>query len=285
MADQKSCLIVGCGDIGSRLAKLLLLDGFKVWGVRRNPGLLPEGVAGIAADITTEQSFKNWPQCDYVVYAVAATERSEQGYYSAYVQGLKNLAGWLEKNNQAVQRLFFVSSTRVYHQQQGEWVTEESDTQPIGLGEQLREAESLLDNIGLPSSVVRFAGIYGAGREYLLNQIQAGYGVIEANDPYTNRIHQDDCARMLAYLINQDRLGITLDKCYNGVDNHPAKLSEVVNWLASQLGITLTLPLARSAGSSKRCSNQRLIELGFQFKYPDFKAGYQAMITKEGARP
>ncbi|WP_163831162.1 SDR family oxidoreductase [Spartinivicinus ruber] len=280
MVDQKSCLIVGCGDIGTRLAKLLLSKGFAVWGVRRNSDLLPHGVNRIASDISVERTFSNWPVCDYVVYAIAASERTDEGYYQAYVKGLANLTTWLEKTKQNTRRLLYVSSSRVYHQQNDEWVTETSETLPLGLGQRLLEAEQLLAKSNLPSTIVRFSGIYGPGREYLVKQVKAGYGVVKSNDPYTNRIHQDDCAGVLAYLIEQDNQGVELAKCYNGVDHQPARLSDVVGWLASQLSIEPTLPLSRTSNSSKRCSNRLLLDLGYQFKYPDYKAGYQEIIDK-----
>ncbi|MDE1465219.1 NAD-dependent epimerase/dehydratase family protein [Spartinivicinus poritis] len=280
MVDQKSCLIVGCGDIGTRLAKLMFSKGFKVWGVRRNTDLLPSDINPVTSDIASERTFLNWPVCDYVVYSVAASERSDEGYRQAYVKGLANLLSWMEKTKQNTRRLLYVSSSRVYHQQEDEWVTEASETLPTGLGLRLLEAEQLLNSTDIPTTAVRFSGIYGPGREYLLKQVRAGYGIVGANDPYTNRIHQDDCAGILAYLIEQDSLGVQLAECYNGVDNHPAKLSEVTSWLATQLNTIPTLPLSRSTGSSKRCSNQRLLDLGYQFKYPDYKAGYQEIINK-----
>ncbi|MCX4027259.1 NAD(P)H-binding protein [Endozoicomonas sp. SM1973] len=280
MEDQKSCLIVGCGDIGTRLSKLMFSKGFNVWGVRRNPDLLPSEIKPVASDITIERTFSDWPTCDYVVYCVAASERSDEGYRQAYVKGLSNLLGWLERTKQNTRRLLYVSSSRVYHQQHDEWVTETSETLPTGIGLRLLEAEQLLEKSDIPTTAVRFSGIYGPGREYLFKQVRAGYGVVGANDPYTNRIHQDDCAGILAYLIEQDNLGVQLASCYNGVDNHPARLSEVVSWLATQLNTKPTLPLSRASTSSKRCSNQRLIELGYQFKYPDYQAGYQEIINK-----
>lgn len=55
---------------------------------------------------------------------------------------------------------------------------------------------------------------------------------------YGNRIHADDAAGLLAFLLEADRQGKALDDCYIGVDNAPAPLAEVVDWLRERLGIT-----------------------------------------------
>ncbi len=72
---------------------------------------------------------------------------------------------------------------------------------------------------------------------------------------YGNRIHVEDAAGLLALLLQRDREGIALDALYLGVDDDPAPLDEVVDWLRARLGITFWSDEAqlRRAGS-KRCS-------------------------------
>ena len=90
-----SVLIVGCGDVGGRLARQLLTGGWLVSGLRRNTGALPPGVTAIAADLEQAQAPSDWPVTspDYVVYCVAASQHDEPGYRSAYVEGLRNVLG------------------------------------------------------------------------------------------------------------------------------------------------------------------------------------------------
>ena len=117
-------LIAGCGDVGSRLAKQLLVQDWTVYGMRRNVSRLPAGVVGVAGDLFEASCPKDWPtsSIDYLVYSAAATEHDEAGYRAAYVDGLGHVLSWLKQHGQQPKRLLFVSSSSVYGQQHGEWV-------------------------------------------------------------------------------------------------------------------------------------------------------------------
>ena len=141
-----SVLIVGCGDVGGRLAKQLLASGWPVSGLRRSVGQLPEGVAAIAADLNDPRCPAAWPvdAPDYLVYSVAASQHDEAGYQAAYVDGLRNVLGWLAERKQAPRRLLFVSSSSVYAQKDGEWIDESAAVEPEGYsGKVMLEAERL----------------------------------------------------------------------------------------------------------------------------------------------
>ena len=277
-----SVLIAGCGDVGSRLATQLLNSGWEVHGLRRDVSRLPQGVIGVAGDLFNKDCPATWPigAVDYLVYCAAATDHDEAGYRAAYVQGLQHVLEWLGDYGQVPNRLLFVSSSSVYGQQEGEWVDENSPTVAAGYsGRVMLEAEQVARDSGIPASIVRLTGIYGPGRELLLTQVRRGYRV--AIDPplYANRIHVDDAAGLLAFLLEADRRGATLDDDYIGVDDAPASLAEVVGWLREYLGVTEWAEDAsvRRAGS-KRCSNARAKALGWEPKYPSFREGYAAIL-------
>ena len=277
-----SVLIAGCGDVGSRLAKQLLAENWQVYGLRRTVSQLPEGVIGVAGDLFSEQCPAAWPttSLDYLVYSAAATEHDEAGYRAAYVEGLTHVLGWLKQNGQSPKRLLFVSSSRVYGQKDGEWIDETSPAQAGGYsGRLMLEAEQVALQSGIPASLVRLTGIYGPGREWLLNQVRQGYRV--AIDPplYGNRIHADDAAGLLAFLLQADRRGVQLEDCYIGVDDAPVPLAEVVGWLREYLGVTewADNSSVRRSGS-KRCSNARARALGWEPRYPSFREGYAEII-------
>jgi nucleoside-diphosphate-sugar epimerase len=143
------------------------------------------------------------------------------------------------------------------------------------------EAEQVALDSGIPASLVRLTGIYGPGRERLLTQVRRGYRV--AIDPplYANRIHVDDAAGLLAFLLEADQRGVALDDCYIGVDDAPAPLAEVVGWLREYLGVTEWNDDAsvRRTGS-KRCSNARAKALGWTPKYPSYREGYAAILAQ-----
>ena len=281
---KASVLIAGCGDIGSRLATQLLNKGWQVYGLRRSIERLPAGVKGIAGDLFSEQCPAQWPtgQIDYVVYSAAATDHDEAGYQAAYVDGLTHTLAWLKQNGQQPKRLLFVSSSGVYGQKNGEWVDEMSPAQASSYsGRIMLEAERVALKSGIPASTVRLTGIYGPGREWMLGQVRKGYRVAVDPPLYGNRIHADDAAGLLAFLLDADLQGKTLDDCYIGVDNDPAPLAEVVGWLRERLGVTTWAEEAsvRRAGS-KRCSNARAKALGWEPRYPSYREGYGEILSK-----
>ena len=277
-----SVLIAGCGDVGSRLASQLLAAGWEVHGLRRNVSRLPEGVIGIAGDLFKKDCPDTWPigGVDYLVYCAAATDHDEAGYRKAYVEGLQHVLEWLDDYGQQPKQLVFVSSSSVYGQQNGEWVDETSPTQALGYsGQVMLEAEQVAFDSGIPATTVRLTGIYGPGREWLLSQVRQGYRVAVEPPLYGNRIHVDDAAGLLAFLLQHVEQGGSLDKVYIGVDDAPAPLAEVVGWLREYLGVTEWAEDAsvRRAGS-KQCSNARAKALGWTPAYPSYREGYAAIL-------
>lgn len=278
-----SAIIVGCGDVGGRLARQLLAKGWQVSGLRRSTGQLPEGVAPIAADLSDPAMPQAWPQRspDYLVYCVAASQHDEAGYQAAYVDGLRHVLAWLAERGQRPRRLLFVSSSSVFAQKDGEWIDETAVTEPEGYsGRVMLEAERLALASGLPASVIRLTGIYGPGREWLLSQVRQGYRVAEEPPLYGNRIHAEDAASLMAFLLQADADGVALEDCYIGVDDDPAPLADVVAWLRGYMGVTEWSDDQRVRRTgSKRCSNARVRALGWAPEYPSYKEGYAAILA------
>ncbi|MGY0219519.1 SDR family oxidoreductase [Endozoicomonadaceae bacterium StTr2] len=276
-------VIAGCGDVGCELARILLADKVKVWGLRRNTEALPAGVVPIKADLSSPHKPTDWPdKIDYLVYCAAANGHSPEAYQQAYVTGLQHVLDWTAEGTQQPKRMFFTSSTGVYHQSGGEWVDETSPTQPEGFsGTIMLEAENVLQQNPIPSTAVRFGGIYGPGRQRMMRQALAGKGYADTPVSWSNRIHRDDCAGVLRHLIQQDMAGNSLDGCYIGVDDCPAPLHEVMQWLTRQLNTEITERQQSSRGS-KRCQNNLLKQTGYQFRYRDYKAGYAALLASSG---
>jgi nucleoside-diphosphate-sugar epimerase len=265
------------------LACQLLAKGWQVSGLRRSVGQLPAGVAPIAADLSDPSIPQAWPQHspDYLVYCVAASQHDEVGYQAAYVDGLRHVLAWLALRGQRPRRLLFVSSSSVFAQKDGQWVDESAATEPEGYsGKVMLQAERVALASGIPASVVRLTGIYGPGREWLLSQVRQGYRVVEQPPLYGNRIHAEDAASLMAFLLQADADGVALDDCYIGVDDDPAPLAEVVGWLRAYLGVTQWSDEQRVRRTgSKRCSNARARALGWVPEYPSYKEGYAAILA------
>lgn len=281
MGKRLSVLIAGCGDLGSRLGLQLSRDGWTVYGLRRNAAQLAVPILPVNGDLSEPTCPRCWPNgsLDYLVYAASASEHDEAGYRQAYVEGLRNVLGWLQQRGQRPRRLLFVSSTGVYAQRDGEWIDEDSATEPGGFtGRVMLEAEQLALDSALPVTRVRLGGLYDPKRPWLQNQVRAGLRVERDPPQYSNRIHRDDAAGLLAFLLQSDASGAALEDCYLGVDDDPAPLHEVVDWLRERLGVThwAEQSMTRRAGS-KRCSNARARALGWKPRYPSYRDGYASL--------
>ncbi|VXC85989.1 NAD(P)-dependent oxidoreductase [Pseudomonas sp. 8Z] len=282
MSEKPRVLIAGCGDVGGRLALRLHAKGWMVHGLRRNVAALPGQILAVPGDLQVAACPAAWPRepLDYLVYCAAATTHDEAGYRAAYVEGLRHVLSWLAQHGQRPRRLLFASSSGVYGQQAGEWIDEDSPAEAQSYSALImREAEALALNSGLPATTVRLTGLYGPGREWLLNQVRSGYRVSETPALYGNRIHVDDAAGLLAHLFEADAQGIALADCYLGVDDEPSPLHEVVAWLREQLGVSHWSDESqiRRAGS-KRCRNARARALGWVPQYPSYREGYSAIL-------
>jgi nucleoside-diphosphate-sugar epimerase len=269
-------LIAGCGYVGSALAGELVDQGDEVFGLSRRPVGLPEGVTPVAADLTRAETLRDLPRdLDAVVYAASADAREDAAYRRAYVEGVAYL-----REAVSVARFLFVSSTSVFGQVDGEWVDEESPTDPRSFsGRRVLEGERLA--LAGPGGVaVRFGGIYGPGRTRLRDSVAAGRARWRPHH-FTNRIHRGDCAGVLRHLLGLPQP----DPLYVGVDREPALERVVLAWLARRTGVPE--PPEEAAGDSgrgagsKRCSSRRLVASGYAFRYPTFREGYAAM--EEGA--
>lgn len=283
---KKTSLILGCGDIGTALGQQLIEAGHRVVGVRRHPqSLQGSGIEPLALDINGEGALRALPDADIVVYVASADHFEESAYRAAYRDGLGAVLAELGRREHKPTRVFFVSSTSVYAQQNGERVDEAAETRPAGFsGQLMREAEQALITHDLPGSVVRFSGIYGPGRDRLIRQVREGRIAAATPPMYSNRIHRDDCAGVLAHLTHMALAGEPLDDVYLASDCEPAPLHEVMAWLARRLGVesseTIQAPLRRRA--SKRCDNTRLCATGYRFRYPTFREGYAQVLASEG---
>jgi nucleoside-diphosphate-sugar epimerase len=274
-------LIVGCGAIGTELANQLSSQGHQVTGLKRNPPATDNSkFYYFAADIGSPKSLENLDtDYDYLYFIVSPDERSEKSYRDLYETGLNNL---LAKFGNAKQpRWFFVSSTSVYGQTHGEWVDEESSAEPDNVCSQLiRQAELRLINLNAGHVIVRFSGMYGPGREYLVRMAKQSPAIQQTPPYYTNRIHQQDCVGVLAFLLEQRLAGIGLDPCYLASDDDPAPMWDVMTWLTQQMhcNAPVVKNLTNDISMNKRCDNSKLKKLGYQFRYPGFMDGYAELI-------
>ncbi len=275
---KKKHLFIGFGDIASRCAKVLIAQGDEVVGVARTPRSEEEGLSFITGDAKNSEVLTcvASQKFDSIVVTLSPNAFTEADYRECYYDTSKALLSVLGKNRNSPDKVLFISSTSVYPQENGEVVDEESLAEPVSpTAKVLRETENLFLESTLSVSIIRFSGIYGPGRDYLLRQVQQGSG---GSDQYTNRIHIEDCCGVICFLISQK----VLHDMYLASDDCPVTSKEIRKWLAGGLGIdcdVLTEPETAGRGGSKRCNNRRLKSEGYEFRYPDYKTGYSQEIV------
>jgi nucleoside-diphosphate-sugar epimerase len=307
MESSLKILFAGCGDISLRtITKLQQVGSDTVWPVlamRRNLAKLPKGIDAVAGDVRDSDGLWELLEdkaMDTLVVTLTPTEMSDEGYRDSYVVAAQSIKAAIEKCSQPPSLIIWVSSTGVYGQSEGEWVDELTMTSPASFrGKRLLEAESIIDSLPVASVVVRFSGIYGPGRNRLISQVKRGELASELPVTWTNRIHADDCAGVLAHLLGRFSRGEVLEKSYIATDNKPVPAYEMQGWLANEMGLEsgekakgsehssskynssdMNQSIKPRAGS-RRCSNQRLLESGYKFLYPTYREGYRALL-KEG---
>lgn len=272
---------MGYGDLGSRCARYLTQLGLNVRAVARtdkpSPGLTLR-LGDLSDQKVLDREFDEKPH--YVVMTMTPAARSVQAYYEAYYNNVSRLMDAIARSEQPPALVIFVSSTSVYHQSDGEWVTELSDVLPTpgSTANVLLETENLLRSGVTNHCIVRFSGIYGPGRFRLLKAVAAGKG---GGSGFTNRVHAEDCARVLAFVVEKHLSDDPVPSLLLASDDRPVVSHEVRCWLAKQMGFPkehLQFPLQHQADSHRRCANERLKRLGFKFLYPDFESGYPALI-------
>lgn len=284
-------LFAGFGDLGAMAGGLLADAGLRLIALKRTPPEQPQkGIEYHAVDL--REPFTLPPSLrapiDAVVIAVSPGERTEVDYAATYVGAVEHTLRAVRAAGAKPKLVMFVSSTGVWPDNAEAWLTEDVPARADSWrGETLLRAEQALFESGLPATSLRLAGIYGPGRLMLVRKAEAILAGRE-NWPvpaWTNRIHRDDAARMIAFLVNRALAGSVLDRIYNGVDNEPALNVDVLAYIASLLKSSDVLDFnvkaapVNTAVGGKRLGNARIRALGFAFAFPDFRSGYAAVLA------
>jgi nucleoside-diphosphate-sugar epimerase len=189
----------------------------------------------------------------------------------------------------------YLSTTGVYGDRRGGWVTETSrlaaqSTEGARRVGAERDWLEVGRGMGLTVTAFRLPGIYGPGRS-TLDRVRAGKARrIAAPGQVFSRIHVDDLAAGLEASIRQPRGG----GIYNLCDDEPAPNSEVVAFAAELLGMeappeigldaAALSPMAqRFYAESKRVSNALAkAELGWRPAYPTYREGLRSILAAGG---
>jgi nucleoside-diphosphate-sugar epimerase len=247
-------------ECGGRKIETLVFDGKQA---------LPELIAAIA-------------EADALLLSAAPDERGDPALIA--------LGDTLTKATR-LRAIVYLSTIGVYGDRGGDWVDEGAEPRPLSARSRERvEAERAWQargaRRGIPVAILRLAGIYGPGRNALVNVAGGHARRIDKPGQVFNRIHVADIAQAIEAAFARGANGI-----FNLADDEPTPPGTPIAFAADLLGIapppeipfeqaakTMT-PMALSFyGESKRVRNDRLKSmLGVRLRYPSYREGLGAL--------
>ncbi|RWR16673.1 SDR family NAD(P)-dependent oxidoreductase [Agrococcus lahaulensis] len=266
-------LLVGCGQVGTRLGLRLAAGGGEAVALRRRTEALPAALSPLAVDLGEPVPRGLLPEVDAMVVTLPPGPDDD-----AYVRSLRHLADALPE---PPSRVVLVSSTRVLEGLAGAEVRTEADAPaPVSArARALLEGERVARE-RLGALVVRPAGIYGPGRERLVRSVLERTPVQHARR--TNRIHETDLVRALEAMLS----ATDPPRLLHAVDRRPAPLGEVVGWIAARLGVEPPPRVLPEVAGGTVLAGDRLLALLGDLRFPSFEEGYGAMLdARDGGAP
>ncbi len=284
-------LIIGCGDIGTRVAAGCVARGDSVSALVRSAAPIPvleaAGVVTVSGDLDDAPSLAGLPAQRALLYYF--TPPPEPGNTDPRMGRLLHAV----TQSALPHKIVYISTSGVYGDHQGGWVDEDTPPNPQTARARARlDAESQLLGWGrthaVPVVILRVGGIYGPGR-LPVERLRRGEPVLRREDaPFTNRIHADDLAQVCLAAAEHGGAG----RIYNVCDGEHSTMTDYFNAVADWLGLVrppqITLAEAQQVLSpallsylneSRRMDNRRMREeLGVVLRYPNLAAGLSGAI-------
>lgn len=282
--------IIGCGNIGSLLAANWREHGVRVTALARSEAarrrLQGLGLKTVFGDLDDAASLHDLPLNGTILYYPAPPP--PQGNTDPRMHHLVDALS----NGQQPRRIIYISTSGVYGDTAGEWVTEENLPNPqTDRAKRRLDAENTLRDFGRRNAVdvliLRVGGIYGPGR-LPVERLKKGLPVLnETECGYTNRIHAEDLVTILMAAGEKGRG----DNIYNVSDGQPGNMTQYFNAVADTLGLPRppSLPMAEAherlspamlsyLTESRRMDNRKLLqEFGVRLRYPNLESGLKSV--------
>jgi nucleoside-diphosphate-sugar epimerase len=203
------------------------------------------------------------------------------------------LRNWLRSRQPLPRRFVYISTSGVYGDCGGAWINEDCPLNPRSeRGKRRLAAENQLRawsrEQGVDLIILRVPGIYGPGR-LPVERVRQGVPVlIEADAPWSNRIHADDLAVACLAAARRGQSG----QAYNISDGHPTTMTDYFWRIADLYALprppaismtearrVLTASMLSFLEESKRLDTRRMREeLGVEPRYPDLASGLPACL-------
>ncbi len=267
--------IIGCGYVGSAIARLWQRQGHQVTVTTTTPEKISklETIADCVVlakgnDLETLQKLVS--DREMVLLSVGAKSRTIDNYRQSYLETAKNLVKAIETTS-SVKQLIYTGSYAVLGDKNGAWTDETAPVNPANEhGEILCQTELELLSISETECkvcILRLAGIYGEGRELIkiFGRI-AGTTRPGSGDDYTNWIHLDDIVGAIEFARQRELSGI-----YNLASDEILTTREFLDRLFT---IHNLQPVIWDADRTSvrpyntKLSNQKLKNAGFRLAYP-----------------
>jgi len=277
---KPSILIIGCGDIGLRVAKQLSRS-YRVFALTSQKSRFQElrevGATPILGDLDKPETL--WRLSGLAQTVIHLAPPQNHGNRDCRT---RNLLRILAQGSHVVRRLIYISTTGVYGDHQGERVTEATPVSPQSERAQRRvDAERVLrlwgPANGVSVSILRVPGIYALDRlpiERLQSQTPA---LRPEEDAYSNHIHSEDLARLVCAAVYHGKPQRIINTCDGGETKMGDYFDEVADAFgldrpprmsAEQLQKIVSPMLWSFMRESRRVSNTRLHELKTPLRYP-----------------
>ena len=287
---MNAVLILGCGDVGRRVARSCQAAGAKVTGLVRSPQSAAQlrelGIELLEADL--DLPLPPLPSAGTELYYFAPPPPS-----GGRDPRMAAVLAALERDG-LPRRIVYISTSAVYGDCGGAWIDEDAPLRPdTARGLRRLDAERQLqawsERTGIPVVILRVPGIYGPGR-LPLERLRKGLPLLREDQcPYTNRIHADDLAAICLAAMARGVPGTA----YNVSDGHPSNMVDYFNRIADRAGLPrpptlnrveaeqqLTPGMLGYMRESKRLRNERMLsELGIELQYPDLEAGLDSCFV------
>lgn len=281
--------IIGCGDIGLKVAEELLKQDCSVQATvhfQEGAGTLESlGIMPLVANFDYQDEIPDLPLHGRKIFYTMPPQGGGSSDYR-----MLNFCRRLSAEN-CPERVVYISTSGVYGDCGGELVTEERPLNPqttrakrrVSAETQLREQA---EKLGFALIILRVTGIYGPGR-LPISQLTKGHEVLKPEDaPLTNRIHSQDLARVCLAAMEKGEHG----DIFNVSDGHPSSMSHYFMSVAElynlpqprQLGLAeaektmnpLTLSFLKE---SRNMSNRKMLDkLDIELLYPTLEKGLRA---------
>lgn len=243
---------------------------------RQNADTLRErGIEAITGNVLDPTSLPALPVASTVLYAIGLDRAGGASMREVYVTGLRHVLNTLP----ACTRFIYISSTSVYGQTDGSWVTEESATESTEeAGKVILEAEQLLRALRPDAIILRFAGIYGPDRLLRKQAILKGEPLVGDAEKWLNLIHVADGASAVLAADSHAMLGET----YNITDGSPVSRRDFYTFLAELLQSPQAQFVQKSepGAANRRVDATKFRTLGWRPEFASYREGLTAAVAE-----